>query len=220
MRHRRSLPQSSLDNKYVPRYASGMFRVVMRKYGMSIEVAEITKQRYLRNEGACCLFCGSNDIESGSYKTDGNWVAYEIECDNCGATWDDLHILSEIDNITLPTKEFQLKGGKFCESCGESMAVHNDDGSCVEPMWREIDFGDDIQKAIDYHKDCFEKQVVTLNATTLSKAVFEMLCGPLDQLAESKGWRVDHFNATIQHIESWTVWIDDEHCICIMGERK
>ncbi len=191
---------------------------------MSIELAEITKQSYLRGGGGNCLFCHSTDMAGDKLKADGSWMSNDIECNNCGATWTDVFNLGDVTDIKLPTKEFKLAGGKFCDSCGDSWAVHNDDGSCVEPMWREIDFGDDIEKQNAHDKDRFNR-----SSAVLSKVQFETLCGPLNEIPNTKGWRVEHVNPGPTTIETWTVEVGDvevrgvslnNRCVIVLGDKK
>lgn len=59
---------------------------------------------YLQHGGSRCLFCKSADITSSSYEADGDWVAFNVTCDECGATWQDIHTLTSVANLKGPEK--------------------------------------------------------------------------------------------------------------------
>ncbi len=89
---------------------------------------------------------------------------------------------------------------------------------------REIDFGDDISKSSAYDRERYDRK-----SLVLTKSQFEMLCGPLNEIHNTKGWHVDHVHAGPTTIETWTVEVGDvevgdvtlnNRCIIVLGERK
>lgn len=56
------------------------------------------KSEYVKNPGHC-PFCGSDQIIGDSYDYGGESVAQRIDCDECGAAWNDIYILSDIEEI-------------------------------------------------------------------------------------------------------------------------
>jgi hypothetical protein len=60
------------------------------------------KQQYLQHQGARCFFCNSTDIEGGGYDADGDWHTIVVTCNECEATWKDLHTLNDVVEISDP----------------------------------------------------------------------------------------------------------------------
>lgn len=57
---------------------------------------------YLKYRGARCPYCRSTDMVGGDHNSDDNWHSTSIECNSCGATWDDVHTLSHINELQTP----------------------------------------------------------------------------------------------------------------------
>jgi hypothetical protein len=77
---------------------------VLEPYDRIIGVAtdEAIKALYLKYRGTRCPFCRSDDISNGDSNTDDNWHAISVTCDTCGATWDDVYVLSSLEKIEQP----------------------------------------------------------------------------------------------------------------------
>lgn len=62
---------------------------------MSILTAE-QKQAYMKNPLAC-PFCGSPDINAGSFGADHVFVWQNITCDKCNENWRDVYKLAFVE---------------------------------------------------------------------------------------------------------------------------
>ena len=60
-------------------------------------------QAYCKAHGVYCPYCRSNDIENRDFETDDNYVIYHVTCHDCGASWDDVHTLSDIIERVSPS---------------------------------------------------------------------------------------------------------------------
>jgi len=65
---------------------------------------------YLARRGKFCPYCESRNIDvTGMSDHDGDGATYEVECDECGALWNDVYTLSGIEEVsppkTAPAKE-------------------------------------------------------------------------------------------------------------------
>ena len=56
------------------------------------------KDKYIRQGGVRCLFCGSEQIEGGAFECDAGVVWQEVHCLSCGEYWNDLYKLVEVQN--------------------------------------------------------------------------------------------------------------------------
>jgi hypothetical protein len=54
------------------------------------------KKKYLEKSGSLCPFCESKDITSGPVQTDGPVGWADVECEGCGASWQDVWSLIDI----------------------------------------------------------------------------------------------------------------------------
>ena len=54
------------------------------------------KRKYLEKSGGRCPFCESKNITSGRIEADGPVAWAEIECEGCGASWQDVWTLTDI----------------------------------------------------------------------------------------------------------------------------
>jgi len=57
------------------------------------------KKAYIEGKSCHCPFCKSEDIEGGHMEVDGTGAWQEVECNSCGATWQDVYKLVDV----LPT---------------------------------------------------------------------------------------------------------------------
>lgn len=55
----------------------------------------LTEEEYVAKSGHACPACGGTDISSaGSVGTDSKIAWQPVECENCGATWNDCYTLT------------------------------------------------------------------------------------------------------------------------------
>ena len=54
------------------------------------------KRKHLEKSGSLCPFCESKDITSGPVQADGPVAWAEVECEGCGASWQDVWSLIDI----------------------------------------------------------------------------------------------------------------------------
>ena len=58
------------------------------------------KRKYLENSGGLCPFCDGSDPSSGPIQADGPVAWAEVECEGCGASWQDVWALVDITEVT------------------------------------------------------------------------------------------------------------------------
>lgn len=63
------------------------------------QVTEQMVQDYVRKGGVRCLFCGSHDIEGGSYDYESPELGQKVRCLACGRSWIDVYVLSRVELI-------------------------------------------------------------------------------------------------------------------------
>jgi len=51
----------------------------------------LTNKEYLETKGSKCPICSSTHIEASQVEFDGNTLAQEVQCLDCGAGWDDVY---------------------------------------------------------------------------------------------------------------------------------
>ena len=66
------------------------------------------KKKYLEKSGSLCPFCESSGLNSGPIQADGPVAWAEVECEDCGASWQDVWSLTDIT-------EAKSKNGKEIE---------------------------------------------------------------------------------------------------------
>jgi predicted RNA-binding Zn-ribbon protein involved in translation (DUF1610 family) len=54
---------------------------------------------YIENPNHCPK-CGSEEITAGDYDFDGRHARSEVVCDKCGAEWQDIYTLTEVEIIS------------------------------------------------------------------------------------------------------------------------
>jgi hypothetical protein len=59
------------------------------------------KKEYLKRKGVRCLICGGDSTISSYADTDRNYCTFDVECEECGSTWQDVYILQDAKNITV-----------------------------------------------------------------------------------------------------------------------
>lgn len=64
----------------------------------------VLEKRYLASGGGKCPFCGSVELEGGSYDFDGD-VTLEVSCNDCHASWKDVYTLTAMIDIVQPKEE-------------------------------------------------------------------------------------------------------------------
>ncbi len=61
--------------------------------GRSHMATSSCKEKYMKSSGAHCPFCESRNITSGPIQADGPVAWAEVECEVCGASWQDVWAL-------------------------------------------------------------------------------------------------------------------------------
>jgi len=64
-----------------------------------IEIKNNEKAAYINGGGARCLICNSMDLEGGQYNGDDNFITQKIVCLECGSSWQDVYVLTDVDDI-------------------------------------------------------------------------------------------------------------------------
>ena len=56
---------------------------------------------YIDDGAACCPVCASMDLAGGRTSTDADYHSIEIECCECGSTWEDVYVLKYATNLEI-----------------------------------------------------------------------------------------------------------------------
>lgn len=62
----------------------------------------LTAKQYVEKNGVICPVCLSNRISSEHVELDGSYGLANVECKDCGATWQDVFYLTGYENLVLP----------------------------------------------------------------------------------------------------------------------
>ena len=63
----------------------------------------MSSAKYLKEDGSCCPVCGSWNITSGTFDSDGTGVWCDVTCESCGTVWTDVYELTGYDNLRKGT---------------------------------------------------------------------------------------------------------------------
>ncbi len=58
---------------------------------------------YLDKHGSVCPICRCDAIEGGQFQSDSSTVWQSVNCIECGAEWDDIYYLREVEITSYPT---------------------------------------------------------------------------------------------------------------------
>lgn len=64
------------------------------------EAGDVTKAKardYVKQGGGFCLFCGSHEIEGGSYDYETPELGQKVTCLACGRSWVDVYVLTRVE---------------------------------------------------------------------------------------------------------------------------
>lgn len=59
----------------------------------------LAEQKYIKDGGTHCPYCGSEQIEGGSISVEGGCCWQKVWCNACGAEWDDIYHLARIELV-------------------------------------------------------------------------------------------------------------------------
>src|SRR3972149_185521 len=77
------------------RAKSGSLTRQRRRNQMALMTKE-QKERYLREDSACCPFCGSANIEADVLDLDAGGALQRLDCLGCGESWRDEYHLHDV----------------------------------------------------------------------------------------------------------------------------
>ena len=60
------------------------------------------KRKYIEKSRGVCPFCESSGPSSGPIQADGPVAWSEVECEGCGASWQDVWALVDVSEATSP----------------------------------------------------------------------------------------------------------------------
>jgi hypothetical protein len=60
----------------------------------SREEGAMSDMEYVEKGGCTCPFCGSDDIEGGSFNADAGYATQETSCNECDRSWEDQYTLT------------------------------------------------------------------------------------------------------------------------------
>jgi len=98
--------KSALDDLDVGGEQSRTFAEVIKQLREAVREIELAarKKKHLKNNGVCCLFCGSGDIEGNHPELGDGKVTVErnVFCHDCGAEWIDFYYISDVRIVEGP----------------------------------------------------------------------------------------------------------------------
>ena len=50
-------------------------------------------KRYIEHQGTSCPYCGSVDLDRGSFEADAGYAWQSVTCTGCGQEWEDIYRL-------------------------------------------------------------------------------------------------------------------------------
>lgn len=66
---------------------------------------KLTDKQYVGKGGCVCPVCQSEDISGEHIEVDAGGAWQEINCGNCGATWNDVYKLVGYSELEVPEDE-------------------------------------------------------------------------------------------------------------------
>ena len=116
---------------------------------------------YVRHGGALCPFCGTANIEGGEVESEHDGAWQSVKCNQCGATWNDVHRLVAVDWHEGPVyhcldaepdgPDYKALAEKLAEAC--EMALHDQYGELVPDGW---DVAEGLRAALAEYKAATE----------------------------------------------------------------
>jgi len=58
---------------------------------------KVSDKQHASRQGTACPACGSNDITANEW--DGEDACQQVECNECGSTWNDVYKMTGFDNL-------------------------------------------------------------------------------------------------------------------------
>ncbi len=80
------------------------------------DITAADAKKYVEQGGVVCPFCGTIDISAGRFDASDCVAWSNVECQECGATWQDIYRLDRMevretpDGRTFEPDEYKLKG--------------------------------------------------------------------------------------------------------------
>lgn len=61
------------------------------------KTTKVTDKEHAERQGCSCPACGSENVSANEW--DGEGACQEVECEDCGATWNDVYKMVGFDNL-------------------------------------------------------------------------------------------------------------------------
>ena len=139
-------------------------RTMEKVQGKDVETQGLTQEQvneYVRHGGALCPFCGTANIEGGEVESEHDGAWQSVKCNQCGATWNDVHRLVAVDWHEGPVyhcldaepdgPDYKALAEKLAEAC--EMALHDQYGELVPDGW---DVAEGLRAALAEYKAATE----------------------------------------------------------------
>lgn len=62
------------------------------------EMTKEQKESYIQSGGACCPFCGSEDLDGHGVDINSGTASQEVMCTDCGEGWFDVYTLTHMES--------------------------------------------------------------------------------------------------------------------------
>ena len=66
-------------------------------------------KHYVEHQGTTCPYCGSTDLEVGTFQADGGYAWQDVTCSGCARSWEDVYRLVEVD---VPSSNEEQSNGQ------------------------------------------------------------------------------------------------------------
>jgi hypothetical protein len=57
------------------------------------------REKYLKERGSTCPYCGSQDIDAGKLEADGDYAWCITTCNTCHKSWEDIFTLTDVNEL-------------------------------------------------------------------------------------------------------------------------
>lgn len=64
---------------------------------MAATMTEEARASYIQSGGACCPFCGGEDLDGHGVNIDSGTASQEVMCTDCGQGWFDIYTLTNVE---------------------------------------------------------------------------------------------------------------------------
>ena len=124
--------------------------------------------KYIEQGGVVCPYCGSANLDAGSFQSDSHGAWQSINCENCDKEWFDeyemvaITIWDDIKKPELPINETDLKTIDVLWLWEQLGDVPVDDEECIDTPWLDFPAGTHREEIWHWFEEFFNISVHAL----------------------------------------------------------